>query len=60
MRHDAFWAVGLFAAIVVVAALVNRLDPENRSRVRRIVILYCLFVATSGSAWALHAAGETV
>lgn len=60
MRHDAIWAVGLFAAIVAVAALVNRLDPENRSRVRRIVILYCLYVATSGSAWALHATGESV
>jgi small-conductance mechanosensitive channel/CRP-like cAMP-binding protein len=60
MRHEVLSAIGLFTAIVVVAALVNRFNSEHRSRVRRLVILFALYVAASGGHWALHAAGETV
>ncbi|MDF2692932.1 MAG: Potassium efflux system KefA protein / Small-conductance mechanosensitive channel, partial [Labilithrix sp.] len=60
MRNDVFWALGLFAAIVVVAALVNRLSPSHRSRVRRVVILFALHLIAVGIQWALQAAGETV
>ena len=60
MRNEAFWALGLFAAIVVVAALVNRFNAAHRSRVRRVVILFVLYVVAFGAHFALAAAGETV
>ena len=59
MREDAIWGVGLFAAIVVLAALVNRFRPEQRSLVRRVVILYVLHLIALGGHHALHVAGET-
>lgn len=43
MTADAYWALGLLAATVVTAALVNRFNPGHRSRVRRIVILFALY-----------------
>jgi small-conductance mechanosensitive channel len=60
MRGEAFLAIGLFAAVVVVAALVNRFNPAHRSRVRRVVILFVLYLVAFGAQWALAAAGETV
>lgn len=60
MRHEALSLFGLFAAIVVVAALVNRFNAGHRSRVRRVVILFGLHAAALGAHAALHAAGETV
>jgi small-conductance mechanosensitive channel/CRP-like cAMP-binding protein len=60
MQTEAFWALGLFAAIVVVAALVNRWSPTHRSRVRRVVILFGLYLVAFAVQWGLQAAGETV
>lgn len=60
MRHEVIWALGLFAAISVIAALVNRLNAAHRSRVRRVVILYILYVVALGGYFALNAAGEAV
>jgi small-conductance mechanosensitive channel/CRP-like cAMP-binding protein len=59
VRQEAIWAAGLFAAIVVVAALVNRFNAAHRTRVRRVVILFFLYVVALGLHWALPAAGET-
>ncbi len=59
MRNDAFWAIGLFSAIVMVAALVNRFNADHRLRVRRVVILFSLYVVTGAVQWGLQAAGET-
>ena len=60
MRNDAFWAIGLFAAIVAVAALVNRFNPAHRSRVRRVVILFAVYIVTAAIHWGLRMTGETV
>jgi len=60
MRNEAFWAIGLFAAIVVIAALVNRFNAAHRTRVRRVVILFCLYLFTAGVHWGLEQAGQTV
>lgn len=59
MREEAFWVGGLFAAIVVLAALVNRFNAAHRSRVRRVVIMFGLYVLAFVVHWALRAAGET-
>lgn len=37
--------LGLFVAVLITAALVNRLRPEHRRRVRRLVITYALYAA---------------
>jgi small-conductance mechanosensitive channel/CRP-like cAMP-binding protein len=60
MRREAFWALGIFAAIVIIAALVNRFRPANRTQVRRVVILYVLHLATFGVHYALGITGENV
>lgn len=60
MRNDALWAAGLFAATVLVAALVNRFNTGHRSRVRRVVILFALYLVAAAVHWGLRAAGETV
>ena len=38
-----FWALGLFAGLVVVAALVNAVRPVHRSRLRRVITLFILY-----------------
>jgi small-conductance mechanosensitive channel len=43
-----FAALG--AALVLVAALVNRFAPAKRSRIRRALVLYVLFVLVAGAA----------
>jgi small-conductance mechanosensitive channel len=43
-----FAALG--AALVLVAALVNRFAPGKRSRIRRALVLYVLFVLAAGAA----------
>ncbi|OJY29928.1 MAG: hypothetical protein BGO98_49905 [Myxococcales bacterium 68-20] len=60
MQHEVFWALGLFLAIVVVAALVNRFNAAHRLRVRRVVILFVLYVAAFALHLALDAAGAKV
>jgi CRP-like cAMP-binding protein/small-conductance mechanosensitive channel len=61
MRQSVTYEVlGMFAAIVIVAALVNRFRPEHRQQVRRLVILYVLYLAALGGSMGLHATGETV
>lgn len=57
MQHETFWALGLFLAIVVVAGLVNRFNAAHRLRVRRVVILFVLYVAAFALHWGLDAAG---
>lgn len=59
MRDDALWGIGLFAAIVVVAALVNRYRPAQRVQLRRIVILYLIHLVALTAHHALSAAGES-
>jgi CRP-like cAMP-binding protein/small-conductance mechanosensitive channel len=44
------WVIGLAVAVVVVAAAVNIVHPQNRPRLRRMVVLYALYAAASGMA----------
>ena len=60
MQNDLTWAGGLFVAVVVVAALVNRFNPGHRSRVRRMAILFILYLLVLGGKLAFEAAGVTV
>ncbi len=59
MRQQAFWVLGLFAAVVVVAALVNRFNPAHRHQVRRIVILFGTYLVVLGASVAFRELGET-
>ncbi len=49
------WVIGLFVAVVVTAALVNRVRLQNRPRLRRMVVLYALYVVAIGAALAFEA-----
>jgi small-conductance mechanosensitive channel/CRP-like cAMP-binding protein len=47
---ELFWAVGLLCGVVIIAALVNRLQPKHRARLRRLLTLYALtLIALAGS-----------
>src|SRR5687767_8344461 len=42
------WVIGLFVAVVVTAALVNRVRPQHRPRIRRLVVNYALYGVAVG------------
>lgn len=48
MQADLIWAGGLFVGLLIAALLVNRLAPERRKSVRRIAILYVLYLLAFG------------
>jgi CRP-like cAMP-binding protein/small-conductance mechanosensitive channel len=58
MRTDLVWALGLFAAVVVTAAVVNALAAGQRVRVRRIVILFGLYALCFAAHYAFDGAGS--
>jgi CRP-like cAMP-binding protein/small-conductance mechanosensitive channel len=45
---ELWWAIGLFVAVTITAALVNRVRPQHKSRIRRLVVNYALFVVAVG------------
>jgi small-conductance mechanosensitive channel/CRP-like cAMP-binding protein len=49
------WALGLFAGLVVVAALVNAVHPAHRSRLRRVIALFVLYGLALAGAYAFRA-----
>jgi len=51
-----FWVVGVFVAIVVTAALVNRFRPIQRPRLRRLVTVFALFATATATGIAFDAA----
>ena len=55
MRTDLWWALGLFVAVVLTAAIVNALAPGQRIRVRRIVILFVVYALCLGAHYAFDA-----
>jgi small-conductance mechanosensitive channel/CRP-like cAMP-binding protein len=57
MKTDVYWVLGMFAGVVVTAAIVNALAPSQRVRVRRIVILFIAYLGCLGIHYALEAAG---
>jgi small-conductance mechanosensitive channel/CRP-like cAMP-binding protein len=46
--EDLSWAGGLFAGVILSAALINRFHPRQRVKVRRLVMTYALFVIALG------------
>lgn len=46
---ELLWVVGLFIAVVVAAALVNRFRPIQRPRLRRLVTVFALFATATGT-----------
>ena len=59
MRTDLVWALGLFVAVIVTAAIVNALAPGQRVRVRRIVILFGVYALCIAAHYTFDAAGST-
>lgn len=53
MNPEYWWAIGLALAIVITAALVNKLAPTSRGRLRAITVLYVLYAIALFSAEAL-------
>lgn len=60
MRGELTWAVGLFAGVMITAASVNRFAVAHRARVRRIVILFVIYLIALASHLALDALGMKV
>ena len=46
MNADLAWLLGVFAGVVVGAAVVNQLAPVHRPRLRRALVLFALAVLT--------------
>jgi CRP-like cAMP-binding protein/small-conductance mechanosensitive channel len=57
MKGELAWALGVFAAVVCTAVLVNTLAPQRRTSLRRVVILFVVSVAALGLHHALAAVG---
>src|SRR6266700_1560916 len=55
---ELFWAFGLFAGVLITAALVNWARPQYRSRLRRLVVLFMLYVVAFAGAFAFEATDE--
>jgi CRP-like cAMP-binding protein/small-conductance mechanosensitive channel len=53
---ELFWVGGLFIAVVVTAALVNRFRPIERPRLRRLVTMFVLFAVATTTGIAFDAA----
>jgi small-conductance mechanosensitive channel len=51
------WVLGLFLAVVVVAALVNRFRPAQRPRLRRLVTVFALFATATLAGIGFQTAG---
>lgn len=60
MKSELISALAIFGAVVIVAALVNRLMPAHRPRVRRCVILYGIYILTLAASLTLDAFGLKV
>ncbi|HUJ60149.1 MAG TPA: mechanosensitive ion channel family protein [Kofleriaceae bacterium] len=60
MRHtsELYWALGTYAGVIVTAALINRLRPGERARLRRLVALSLLLGLALGGAYAFEAGGN--
>src|ERR1051325_4139871 len=54
---ELLWVLGLFVAVVIVAAMVNRFRPMLRPRLRRLVTVFALFTAATGLGVGFRAAG---
>ncbi|HMG21307.1 MAG TPA: mechanosensitive ion channel family protein [Kofleriaceae bacterium] len=46
---ELLWVLGLFVAVVIVAAVVNRFRPALRPRLRRLVTVFALFATAIGT-----------
>jgi CRP-like cAMP-binding protein/small-conductance mechanosensitive channel len=46
---ELFWALGLLCGVVLTAALVNRLHPQHRTRLRRLIVLFALYALALGA-----------
>lgn len=60
MSSDLVWPLGLLAAVVATAALVNGLAPAFRSRVRRVVVLFAVYLLAIAAHHAIAAVGSEV
>ncbi len=58
LRTELFWVFGLLGGAVLTAVLVNALAPDRRRHVRRVVILYALFLLALGARHAASGLGE--
>ena len=53
---EVFWALGLLGAVVVTAAIVNKLHPAHRSRLRRLVVMFLIVMVTLSASVAFQEA----
>lgn len=58
LEAELLWALGVLAGLIVVAALVNSLNPAHRSRLRRVITLFVLYGIALGAGYAFQAGGN--
>src|SRR4051812_22628472 len=51
---ELIWVIGVLAAVVGTAALVNKYRPSQRGRIRRLVTLWALFATATGAGIGFH------
>ena len=58
MKSDMIWVLGLFVGVIVTAAIVNSFAKTQRVRVRRIVILFVVYLLCFAAHHAFDAGGS--
>jgi small-conductance mechanosensitive channel/CRP-like cAMP-binding protein len=53
---ELLWVLGLFVAVIITAALVNRFRPAQRPRLRRLVTVLALYAAATATGVGFDAA----
>jgi CRP-like cAMP-binding protein/small-conductance mechanosensitive channel len=48
LNEELPWVAGLLVAVVVIAALVNRVRPQHKRRLRRLLVTYALYAIGIG------------
>ncbi len=59
MHPELQWSIGLLVTLILTAALVNRFSPADKPRVRRIVILFGVYVVAIAAETLLTRFGVT-
>jgi CRP-like cAMP-binding protein/small-conductance mechanosensitive channel len=58
MTSELIWLAGLFAGVAVVSAMIGRMRPEHRHRIRRQFAMFALYAVATGLVFAFDAIGK--
>ncbi|MBX3160308.1 MAG: mechanosensitive ion channel [Deltaproteobacteria bacterium] len=58
MTSELVWLIGLLLGVAVASALIARLRPDHRHRIRRLFAMYALYAVATGLVFAFDALGK--